>query len=223
MYVEFFRHAVRTILDMPLDLTAPLLEEWAAELTDRNFFEPGASVDIDMFLVLDSDSLLPVMACRRAFLDDTYALQGLRPAAAVFRYDFPYPSIRTSVSDAADALFGHKAFAGDAAVAVRSNADGVLLAARSQALFAMYGKTLIASPPAAGAADSVHRRIAVAAAGKAAIPFAEQEIRVQMLPRYDELMIIDSQGITSVSKCGQARFMSLTARRLAVAMAGFSL
>ncbi len=219
MYVDFFRHAVRTVLGMPLDLTAARLEAWAAELAVRNFFDRDVPVEMDMYLVLDSDSLLPVMTCRRVLMDDSYALQGVRPAAVIFSYGFPYPSFRTSVSDAADALFGHKAFGDRAAVAVRCDADSVLLAARSEALFAVHGKTLIATPLSAGAADSVHRHVAVAAARDAGIPFAEQEIRSQMLSRYDELMIIDALGVTSISQCGGARFMSLTARRLAEAMA----
>lgn len=220
LHMEFFRRAVRRILDMPLAISERQINETTARLLRENLIPPDIPTEISVYLVLESDALLPVISCREILLDRTYALQGTRPAAEIFEYSHPYPSFRTSVSDAASIPFDNKAFSMSAAVSVRCE-NGVLLAARGEALLAMHGKTLIATPTECGAADSVERRIALEAAREAGIPVEQREIRADSLHRYDEMMIVDTLGITSLSECAGAKFGVLSARRLAELMAGF--
>ena len=219
MHMEFFRLAANRILDMPLEITERQINDMTARLLRENLLPAEAPVSISIYLVLESDTLLPVISCREVLLDPTYALQGTRPTSQIFEYTHPYPSFRTSVSDAAAIPFENRSFALSAAVPVRSE-NGVLLAARSEALFAMHGKTLITTPLELGAADSVERSIALQAARRAGIPTEERAVLLENIHRYDEMMIIDTLGVTSLSECAGAKFMSLTARRLASAMAG---
>ena len=214
LHMEFFRRAVRRILDMPLAISERQINETTARLLRENLIPPDVPTEISVYLVLESDAMLPVISCREILLDRTYALQGTRPAAEIFEYSYPYPSFRTSVSDAASIPFENKAFSMSAAVSVRCE-NGVLLAARGEALLAMHGKT------ECGAADSVERRIALEAAREAGIPVEQREIRADSLHRYDEMMIVDTLGITSLSECAGAKFGVLSARRLAELMAGF--
>ena len=220
MHMEFFRQAARRILDMKVEMTERQLSDMTAGVLRENLLPAEAPMELSVCLLLESDTLLPVISCRGTLLDQTYALQGTRPSAEIFEYSHPYPAFRTSVSDAAEIPFENRAFSHCAAVSVRSE-NGVLLAARGEALLAMHGKTLIASPTQCGAADSVERRIAIAAARKAGIPVEQREIRADSLHRYDEMMIVDTLGITSISECAGARFGVLSARRIADEMARF--
>ncbi|UKI39660.1 MAG: hypothetical protein L6V35_02085 [Alistipes putredinis] len=139
LHMEFFRRAVRRILDMPLAISERQINETTARLLRENLIPPDVPTEISVYLVLESDAMLPVISCREILLDRTYALQGTRPAAEIFEYSYPYPSFRTSVSDAASIPFENKAFSMSAAVSVRCE-NGVLLAARGEALLAMHGK-----------------------------------------------------------------------------------
>lgn len=219
LHMEFMDEACRQILGMPCGVSEDQICQWTLQLLRRNLHSPMSNVRIEFFMVMDGERLNPVIKCASTLLDNTYALQATRPPAEIFAFDYPYSEFRTTLSDAALIPYAIKAFGNNAAVALRSSPDGVLLAADGEALFAMHGQRLITSPLEYGAANSVERSIAILAARKAGIPFEQRPILADQIKRYDEMMIINTLGITSLSQCGEAKFMSLTARRLAAAMA----
>ncbi len=66
--------------------------------------------------------------------------------------------------------------------------------------------------------NSVERELVIEAASAARLSVREEPISHPELKSFDELFFADAAGITSLSECDGAKFMSLATPRLAAAL-----
>ena len=92
--------------------------------------------------------------------------------------------------------------------AILCDGDGVVRRADDAPLFAVFDGVIYASPAAA----DVERTLVIAAARRAGIPLVQPGV-------FDELFAFDCEGVCSIASCGEARYLSLTAERIAAALA----
>lgn len=144
-----------------------------------------------------------------------YALRSLRPAAVVvqcggYRPEWPTSARREAVRWAQQEAAQHAA-----RCAILCDGDGVVRRADDAPLFAVFDGVIYASPAAA----DVERTLVIAAARRAGIPLVEQPVGAEQLGVFDELFAFDCEGVCSIASCGEARYLSLTAERIAAALA----
>jgi hypothetical protein len=150
----------------------------------------------------------------RPLLETGYAHSPLRPRGVTFEYSIPFGGLPTNFQIEAQALFDSRALRLHGATrSVRREGDR-LLSCGDSPLFAIRGRTLIAPPTI----ESVERGLVVAAAVKSRLGVCEEPILHSELMSFDELFVADAAGVTSLSECDGAKFMSLTAARIAAAL-----
>jgi hypothetical protein len=154
----------------------------------------------------------------RMLLEPGYAHSPLRPKAATYDYSIPFGGLSTSFQLAARALYDTLALASYGATRSVRREGELLLSCGENPLFAIRGRTVFTTPLADGAADGVERRLVLAAAEKARLRVVEEPLLLSKLRDYDELFFADAAGITSLAECDGAKFMSLSAARIAAEM-----
>lgn len=151
----------------------------------------------------------------RPLLDVGYSVSSLRPKAVTYEYSIPFGAFPTGFQLSAQALFDSLALLHHAATrSVRRDGDR-LLSCGDAPLFGIRGKTIFTAPFSDGAVDSVERRMVIAAAGRARFDTLEEAVTHSSLTGFDELFFADAAGLTSLSECDGAKFMSLAVHRLA--------
>ncbi len=170
----------------------------------------------------------------RVLLDAGYAVSSLRPKAVTYEYSIPFGGFPTGFQLSAQALFDSLALRHHSATrSVRREGDR-LLSCGDAPLFGIRGKTLFTAPLIEGAVDSVERRRVIAAATRnyeskitnydkperqpLRLDFLEEAIPHSGLTDFDELFFADAAGLTSLSECDGAKFMSLTVHRILEAL-----
>lgn len=143
-----------------------------------------------------------------------YDLRSLMPEAVTLQYDLPFSDAPTAAREAAAELARQIAGKSGAAVAVRCDRDGIVLAADEAALFAVRGKTVCVSP----GEQSVERDLAVQGIRTAGLKLAERPVERGELPRMDELFWVDHRGVTALSRCDGHPYMAIIAERVAAAL-----
>ncbi|MDR2882433.1 MAG: aminotransferase class IV [Alistipes sp.] len=157
-------------------------------------------------------------AFERQLMEAGYYMSALRPKARSYDYSIPFGGFPTNFQLDAQAMFDTLAFRGHGAGrSVRRRGD-VLLSCGDAPLFAIRGRVLFTTPLTEGAMDGVERGTVIAAADRARLTVREEPILHTELKSCDELFLADAAGITSISECDGAHFMSLIAPRLADAM-----
>lgn len=183
----------------------------------RSAASTGALVMIRLYETGEGGHTISV-EYERPLLDAGYAHSALRPRAVSFDYGLPFGGFPTNFQIEAQALFDSLAFSRHGAGrSVRRRGD-VLLSCGDSPLFAIRGRVLFTTPLTEGAMDGVEREMVIAAAPKARLTVREEPILHTDLKSYDELLLADAAGITSLAECDGAQFMSLVAPRLAEAM-----
>jgi hypothetical protein len=187
-------------------------------ITNASSTEPRQSSRSDGAGKGEGDNYEFTIEFERRLLDAGYALSALRPKAASYEYAIPFGAFPTNFQIEAQALFDTLALGGHGATrSVRREGDR-LLSCGDAPLFAIKGHVLITPPLTEGAIESVERSLVIGAAASARLGVREEPILHSELKNYDELFFADAAGITSLAECDGAKFMSLTAPRLAAAM-----
>ncbi|MDR2894192.1 MAG: aminotransferase class IV [Alistipes sp.] len=154
----------------------------------------------------------------RQLLDAGYALSPLRPKAVSYEYSIPFGAYPTGFQLSSRTLFDTLAFRHHGATrSVRRRGDS-LVSCGDATIFALRGKTLLTPSTGEGAMETVERGLVMEAAPRARLTVVEEPIRHSELKSFDELFFADAAGITSLSECDGAKFMSLVAPRLAAAL-----
>ena len=156
----------------------------------------------------------------RSLLEAGYSHSALRPKAWSYDYAIPFGGFPTGFQLSARELFDTLAFSRHGATrSVRREGDR-LISCGDSPLFGIRGRVLFTAPLTEGATDSVERSLVLGAAGgaKSRLTIREEPVLHPELRTFDELFFADAAGITSLSECDGARFMSLAAPRLAAAM-----
>lgn len=184
------------------------LEERIAALIRAERYPDGVSGFVRLELSAGGERLV---AAGPSFYDG-YALRTLTPDAATVEYCLPPLAVGSSAREATTALADRHAGSAGAAIAVRSDRDGVLTEADSAPLFAVRKRELLTSPGAHTAVQSLVLRAA------AHLTITEAPILRDELASYDELFYADHRGVTALAHCDGHPYTSLAAERVAAAM-----
>ena len=144
-----------------------------------------------------------------------YVLWHKRPLLDVFPCDCAWPGYPTSVS-LLSAAFGRDAAArAGAELAVLENRDGTLTHVDDEPLFLVSAGEVFTTPLAAGATDSVMRRLVLAVCRAEKIAVCECPLTRGMLTHCEEAFTVSVQGIVSLLGYGDYRYFNLMAVKLA--------
>ena len=152
--------------------------------------------------------------CERPLIEKGYAVSSLRPRAVSYEYQIPYSAFPTGFRLSAARMHDMLALEHGATRSVRREGDR-MISCGDAPLFGIKRKTLFTASLTEGAVDSVERRLVIAAAAKAGMDFLEEAVPHSGMRDFDELFYADAAGITSLSECDGAKFMSLLVARLA--------
>lgn len=166
----------------------------------------------------DSETVEFTIEYDRTLLEAGYALSGVRPRVVTYEYSIPYGAFPTNFQLEAAALFDGLALRDHNATRSVRRVGERLLSCGESAIFAIRHKDLVTPPLTDGAVDGVERRRMIEAAPKTRLQVREEPILHSELKSYDELFVVDASGITSLSECDGAKFMSLTVARLLAAI-----
>ncbi len=149
---------------------------------------------------------------------DSYALLTVRPIGTIANYEIPFEKHHTSVSMTAARFADNYAAERGAGVALRANRAGTLLSSGDNPLFALRGFTLLANPIGVGARPSAERDLMFRTASLAGVNMVEEELRVEDLEQYDELLVFTPVGLQSIARVGDMVMVNIYANRLAKAL-----
>lgn len=166
----------------------------------------------------DTDSVAFTVEYERTLMEAGYSLSALRPRAVTYEYSIPYGAFPTNFQLEAASLFDSIAMRDHgAARSVRKVGDRLLSCGES-AIFGIRRKDLVTPALTDGAVDGVERNRMIAAAARSRLHAREEPILHSELKSFDEFFVVDAMGITSLSECDGAKFMSLTVARLLAAI-----
>jgi hypothetical protein len=211
--------AFEHIYGFRLDLDEKTVAAQIAEVLRHNHAtaRTGATAMLYFVPCEDGDHRLTA-EFERGLLDAGYTHSPLRPRAQTYEYSIPFGAFPTSFQLSARTLFDGLALREHGATRSVRREGNQLVSCGDAPLFAIRDRILITPPLTEGAMESVERALVIAAATKARLTVREEALLHSELKTYDELFFADAAGITSLSECDNAKFMSLTAPRLAEAL-----
>lgn len=202
---------VHTLFGRTLRLSKERVAAEVAELLHLNGY-PSGGATVTLRIYADGTRLL---AADGVSLYRGYALRSLRPAAAVvpcscYRAEWPtsvrYETVRWARTEAQRC---------GARVALWCDADGLLRRADDAPLFAVRDDVIHASSDSV----EVEYQLVLDAARAAGIRVTGRPVEAAQLDRYDELFSFDCEGVCAIASCGGRLYLSLTAERIACALA----
>lgn len=145
---------------------------------------------------------------------DGYALLSLQPKAAVTNYEIPFERHLTAVSATAARFADEYAMRNGAGIALRANRQGTLISTGDNPLFALRGNTLLTTPIDKGARPSAERELMMELCQMAGVNLIEEELRVDEVASYEEIMAFTPVGIQTIGAAGERVLHSITAHAL---------
>jgi hypothetical protein len=174
---------------------------------------PGTGATVILRLVWN-DGYEAEVEFERGLLEAGYSLSPLRPRTVSYEYSIPFSGFPTGFHLSARDLFDTLALRQHGATrSVRRHGDR-LISCGDAPLFGIRGRVLFTAPLTEGAMDGVEREMVISAAGQCRMNVREEPILHGDLKSFDELFFADAAGITSISECDGAKFMSLFVERL---------
>ncbi len=192
-----------------------------ASLLKESRVPAHAGATVMLYLVPTDEGGCEIVAeFERVLLDAGYAHSPLRPTAVTFEYSLPFGGLPTGFQLAARALFDSLALSRHGTTrSVRREGES-LLSCGDSPIFALRGRALFVPPLSRGAVESVERQLVMEAAERAGFVVREEPISHSQLKSFDELFFADATGITSLSECDGAKFMTFAVARIVAALAG---
>ena len=218
-HLEILGRAVERVCGVPFVLPESTLRQAVGALLDANRYPHGSSrITLRVFPHgLESDAEEPSWLLETAapLYYPRYVLWHKRPLLDVFPCDCAWPGYPTSVS-LLSAAFGRDAAArAGAELAVLENRDGTLTHVDDEPLFLVSAGVMFTTPLAAGATDSVMRRLVLAVCRAEKIAVCECPLTRGMLTHCEEAFTVSVQGIVSLLGYGDYRYFNLMAVKLA--------
>lgn len=203
-------------------LSPAMVAAWCADLLARNRYPASGSCRVTALLIPSDRGGDLVLVGGEILLDEGYSVRPVRPSASVDCYDVCFGELPTSAAfEATEAALlrarnRHKEQGSH--VVLRSDDEGVILSAGTAPIFAVKGHTIITTPLAYGAPDTVERQLTLDAITRSAVTLREDVVATYALDRYDELFFADYRGLTSIDRIGQTNYMSLVVDRIVRSM-----
>lgn len=199
--------------------TMPKIEakELEREIRDLLYFGlyPEGGNTVTLYLIPTENG-----GCRRLLLHematpyDGYGLLTVRPKAIIANYEIPFGKHQTNVSMTAAKFADSYACSRGYDVALRADRNGTLHSSGDNPLYALRGNTLLTTPADKGARPSVERELMARIAEMAGVKIVEEELRVEDVANYEELLVFTPVGIQSIYSLGDMRLGNIYANLL---------
>lgn len=207
-------------------LSPAMVAAWCSELLTRNRYPAKGSCCVTALLLpteragrIAADL---VLIGKEILLDDSYSVRPIRPSASIEHYALTFGDLPTSAAFEANEAALMRARYRDriegSHVVLRTDDEGVLLAAGTAPLFAVKGRTIITTSLLYGAPKSVERQLTIDAIMRTDIPLQEDILSTEMVAECDELFFADYRGLTSIERIGATNYMSLMVDQIVKAM-----
>jgi hypothetical protein len=198
-------------------LSPAMVVAWCSELLTRNRYPAKGSCCVTALLLpteragrIAADL---VLIGKEILLDSNYSVRPIQPSASIEHYTLTFGDLPTSAAFEANEAALMRARYRDqiegSHVVLRTDDEGILLAAGTAPLFAVKGRSVITTSLLYGAPKSVERQLTIDAVVRAEIPLQEDILSMEMITECDELFFADYRGLTSIERIGQVRYMSL--------------
>lgn len=190
------------------------LEREIVDLLHFGLYPEGGNT-VNLYLIPSGDG-----NCRRLLLHEAttpyegYGLLTVRPRAIVANYEIPFGKHLTNVSLTAARFADGYASARGYNVALRADRNGTLHSSGDNPLYALRGNTLLTTPIDKGARPSVERELMGRVTEMAGVKVVEEELRVEDVENYEELLVFTPVGIQSIYSVGNIRLGNIYASLL---------
>ncbi len=207
--------------------TKPAIEVKSLEREIRNLLYfglyPEGGNTVTLYLIpTDSGNCLRLLLHNTSHPHDGYGHLTVRPRGVITTYEIPFEKHHTNVSLTSARFADSYALSHGYEAAIRANRAGTLLSAGDNPLFALRGSTILTTPLDKGARPSAEREAMMRLAELAGVKIVEEELRVEDVESYEELMVFTPVGLQSILSIGNARLGNIYASLLAKGLSTLS-
>ena len=153
---------------------------------------------------------------------DGYQLLTVRPKSVITNYEIPFEKHSTNVSLTSARFADSYARSHGYESALRANRAGTLISSGDCPLFALRGNMLLTTPTEKGSRPSAERELMMRVAEFAGVTVIEEELRVEEVERYEELIVFTPAGLQSIYSIGNVRLGHIYASLLAKSLTTLS-
>lgn len=188
--------------------------QWIGDLLYYDLYPEGGNT-LTLYLIHTPEGTTRSLVMHEATTPyEGYGLLALRPKAIIANYEIPFAQHQTNVSLTAARFADLHATSHGYGIALRANRAGTLFSSGDNPLFALRGDTLMTTPLNKGARPSTEREVMWEIAQRAGVRIIEEELKVEDVAEYDELMVFTPVGIQSVGFLAEQRLGNIYATLL---------
>jgi branched-subunit amino acid aminotransferase/4-amino-4-deoxychorismate lyase len=216
LHLALAESACNDLYRRTIDCDAERLNREVRELLESNKYYIG-SVEVMMYVYPDAlraYRLSRLLVCRRKMVYNGYVLWHTAPCAVPLAYEYPFPQYSTAISFAAHGYAADYAAMRGAHTAISLNGAAEMVSICETPLFLSYRNIIYTPPLALGIADSVERRLGIAAAIDAGYRVEVRAFPVEDSAAFDEIFTVEPQGVTSIREFRKRLFTNSAARRV---------
>lgn len=221
-HIALLSRAFERVFGQRVVLSPAMVAAWCADMLSRNRYPSKGSCRVTALLIPAERGADLVLIGGEILLDEGYSVRPVRPSASVDCYELGFGELPTSAAfEAAEAALlraRNRNLAQGTHVVLRADDEGIILSAGTAPLFAVEGRTIVTTPLAYGAPDTIERQLAIDAIARTEIALREDVVAADALDRYDELFFADYRGLTSIEQIGSTNYMSLVVDRIVRSM-----
>lgn len=221
-HIALLSRAFERVFGQRVVLSPAMVAAWCADMLSRNRYPSKGSCRVTALLIPAERGADLVLVGGEILLDEGYSVRPVRPSASVDCYALGFGELPTSAAfEAAESALlraRNRNLAQGSHIVLRADDEGVILSAGTAPLFAVEGRTIVTTPLAYGAPDTIERQLAIDAIARSEIALREDVVAADTLDRYDELFFADYRGLTSIEQIGSTNYMSLVVDRIVRSM-----
>lgn len=160
-----------------------------------------------------------ILSVTKQLVYEGYVHWHARLNTIILPYEYPFQPHKSAVSLAANNFAQWYAKSKGADAALTQNYEKQVISAGENPLFAVRNRQVITTPIVCAASDSVERRLGIAACKSTGLHVVQEPIMADELSQYDELFLVNQQGIESIRSCDfGAPYSHITAQLIAEKM-----
>lgn len=220
MHMEILETSWQTLYRGQTGITREILHREIAALLDANRYPQGGNlVTLCLFPPSDGEGdPLRLLFCEKQLLYKGYTLWHDALRAILTPYEYPFAQHKTAVSLAAHNYAEGYARRRGADAAIAENYRGIVTGVGENPLFAVRGGEAHTTPIEDGVAESVERRLGLAACESAGLVMLQQPVESAQLREFDELFTVTPQGLVSIGRYAGRLFPNSAAKHIAACM-----
>ena len=211
-HIEFLNIAADKLFSTKLKQGIDTIERQAKELLEKNRITRNATVGVRLSMDAEGNYRLEEL---EPTIYEGYKLRLLRPTTLCIAGDIPWPAFPTSALIEAKKLADTVVKQRGVHEALITDSQGHIVSDATKPLILIREYTATFSPTTQ---HSVESATAVAACRHIGLKVTFEHFGIDEIEQADELMYVNYQGITSITKVGRHTFMHILSERIAEAM-----